>query len=186
MPIAIVTCMRFGPLLPLLMFAACGGISEERTVRVSSYLVPCEGVGPQLCYQLEDMERGTMSLLSQKIEGFDYVWGADYVLHIAVLPGPAPSNTLIDGSSVRYELIEVISQTPSSPDFSLDVAPRFLSMLNSERFGLLTAREIACESAEVCEAISTKLDSFERSGTFSLMLSHPDDSDDPLIARGVR
>ena len=168
----------------LALLFACGGYTEDRFVRVSSYLVPCEGVGPQLCFELEDLQDSSRTLLYQRIEGFDYQWGVDYVLRISIEDSLEP--VAADGSTVTYRMVELIQQVQSAPDFSIDVSPRFLSPLEGGHYGLLGAREIDCFEPEVCEALQLKLQTLEQNSSFSLELSHPIDSDDPLIARAVR
>ncbi|MCL6259944.1 DUF4377 domain-containing protein [Aquiflexum sp. TKW24L] len=86
---------------------------EEKIFWVNSTKFPCQGVGPMTCLQLQDgeeIEEGKWLNFFSNIEGFDYKPGNIYRIKVNVeqLPPPIPA----DASSLKYSLVEVISQKP--------------------------------------------------------------------------
>jgi hypothetical protein len=64
------------------------------------------GEGPMKCLHVRPNETGEWTLLYQPIEGFKYEEGHAYELRVDRKPTPNPP---ADGSSVRYLLVEVVS-----------------------------------------------------------------------------
>jgi heat shock protein HslJ len=86
---------------------------EEKVFWVNSSKVPCQGVGPMTCLQIqegEEIEEGKWLNFINEIEGFEYQPGNVYRIkvNVAQLPPPIPA----DASSLKYSLVEVISQQP--------------------------------------------------------------------------
>lgn len=84
---------------------------EEKVFWVNSSKVPCQGVGPMSCLQIQEtaeIEEGKWLNFFSSIEGFDYKPGNIYQIKVNVeqLPAPIPA----DASSLKYSLVEVISQ----------------------------------------------------------------------------
>ena len=84
----------------------------EKTFWINSAKLPCQGVGPMSCLQVQDgekIEEGKWQNFFSNIEGFDYEPGNIYRIVVAVeqLPPPIPA----DASSLRYRLVKVISKT---------------------------------------------------------------------------
>lgn len=84
----------------------------EKTFWINSAKLPCQGVGPMSCLQVQDgekIEEGRWQNFFSNIEGFQYEPGNIYRIVVAVeqLPPPIPA----DASSLRYRLVKVISKT---------------------------------------------------------------------------
>lgn len=72
--------------------------------------VDCTGVGPMECLQVSYTEDGQPELFYSPIEGFEFVEGTTYVIDVRVSEVASPP---ADGSSLKYALVEVVSQTPA-------------------------------------------------------------------------
>jgi heat shock protein HslJ len=83
--------------------------SDEVTMYVGSELVDCTGVAPQQCMQVRTSPDEDWSLFYDQIEGFAFEPGYEYELLVAVSEVPNPP---ADASRLRYELVELVSQTP--------------------------------------------------------------------------
>jgi heat shock protein HslJ len=86
---------------------------EEKVFWINSTKLPCQGVGPMTCLQIQEgaeIEEGKWLNFFSNIEGFDYKSGNIYRIKVNVeqLTPPIPA----DASSLRYTLIEVISEKP--------------------------------------------------------------------------
>ena len=81
---------------------------EQITLFVGPKRVPCEGEGPQECYQVSETPDGEWQLFYSEIEGFQWEPGYIYELQVNVYQVENPP---AGGSSLRYELVEVISKT---------------------------------------------------------------------------
>ena len=81
----------------------------EMTIFVGPEKVTCGGVGVQECYQVSDSPDGEWQPLYGEIEGFQWAPGYIYELRVNAYEIPNPP---ADAPSMRYELIEVVSQTP--------------------------------------------------------------------------
>ena len=82
---------------------------EEISLYVGPQRVPCEGEGPQECYQVKETPDGEWQLFYDEIEGFEWEPGYEYELRVNVYQVENPP---AGGSSLRYELVEVVSKTP--------------------------------------------------------------------------
>ena len=82
---------------------------EEITLFVGPERVPCEGEGPQECNQVSETPDGEWQLFYNEIEGFQWEPGYIYELRVNVYQIENPP---AGGSSLRYELVEVLSKTP--------------------------------------------------------------------------
>jgi heat shock protein HslJ len=81
---------------------------EEKTLYVGPEKVDCVGVAPMKCYQVKEDPDGEWQLFYNEIEGFEWEPGYTYELRVAV---HQVENPPADGSSLRYELIEVVDKT---------------------------------------------------------------------------
>ncbi|MCR9014068.1 DUF4377 domain-containing protein [Aquiflexum gelatinilyticum] len=93
--------------------------TEEKVFWINSTKLPCQGVGPMTCLQIQEspeIEDGKWNNFYSNIEGFEYKPGNIYRIKVRVeqLPPPIPA----DASSLRYTLIEVISE---KPDLTLSI-----------------------------------------------------------------
>ena len=87
--------------------------STEKTVWVGPWLVDCTGVAPQTCLLVKEAPAEAYRIFYGEIEGFDYVEGNEYQLTVneeQIKDPPA------DGSTIKWTLVSVDSQTPASAD----------------------------------------------------------------------
>ena len=81
----------------------------EKTLFVGAEQVDCEGFVPQTCLLVKEVESAEWELFYDDIEGFEWEAGYEYELRVRVSPIENPP---ADASSILYELIEIVSQTP--------------------------------------------------------------------------
>jgi hypothetical protein len=81
-----------------------------RTFFVSHTKVDCVGVAPMKCLQIRESRDADWTLFYSQIEGFDYEEGYDYELRVSL---EEVENPPADASSIRYELVELVSKTPN-------------------------------------------------------------------------
>lgn len=84
---------------------------EEKVLWINSAKLPCSGVGPMSCLQIQEgdeIQEGKWQNFYSNIEGFDYQPGNIYKIKVNIekLPDPIPA----DASSLSYKLVEIISQ----------------------------------------------------------------------------
>jgi len=94
--------------------AACSSrASRTETWWVNSFKVPCVGVAPMHCLQVHDDEQpfGDWRLFYDGIGGFEYRPGNLYRVKVRISEVPA-EQLPADASSLRYELLEIIEQSP--------------------------------------------------------------------------
>ena len=82
----------------------------EKTLFVGAEQVDCQGLAPQKCYLVKDDPNGEWEYFYDQIGGFQWEAGYNYELRVRITPVENPP---ADASSVTYELIELISQTPA-------------------------------------------------------------------------
>jgi len=87
------------------------GEGDIVTMYVGPELVDCTGVAPQQCMQVKQDPSAEYTLFYGQIEGFTFEPGYEYELQVRV---ENVENPPADGSSLKYTLIEVVSQTPVS------------------------------------------------------------------------
>lgn len=86
---------------------------EEKVIWINSAKLPCEGVAQMNCLQIQEgneIQEGKWQNFYSNIDGFDFKAGNIYQIKVIVekVPDPIPA----DASSLKYNLIEVISQEP--------------------------------------------------------------------------
>jgi heat shock protein HslJ len=107
----------FKPLLVLFLLVLISpgqAMNNESTLRVNSFTVQCEGVGPMTCLQVQEgdsPEPGKWENFYSSIEGFTYEAGYLYRLRIRK---ETLENVPADASSIRYVLVEVLEKTRDS------------------------------------------------------------------------
>jgi len=100
-------------LLPALLAAtamATEGLGNT-ILTVAADRVDCVGAGPQSCLQVKRPGSERFELFYQHIEGFDHQPGYQYQIEVSISP---VANPPADGSSLRYQLLRVISKTAIS------------------------------------------------------------------------
>ena len=90
--------------LPLALF----GATTEQTLFVGPEQVDCTGVGPQKCLLVKESADAEYTYFYDSIVGFTWEAGYEYELVVRVVNLPEPP---LDASSLRYELIEIVSRT---------------------------------------------------------------------------
>ncbi|MCA9950042.1 MAG: META domain-containing protein [Anaerolineales bacterium] len=80
-----------------------------KTIQINSTQVPCEGAGPQMCYQFRESPDAAWQLWYDDIEGFEFEEGNLYTLQIAETTVENPPQ---DRSAVAWSLIAVESVEP--------------------------------------------------------------------------
>lgn len=88
------------------------GAKQVKTLFVHEARVDCEGEGPRKCLQVRESESDEWTFFYSTIEGFDYEEGTRYELRVSVEEVPNPP---ADASSLRYVLVEIVSQEKVSP-----------------------------------------------------------------------
>lgn len=83
----------------------CNSSSETKILYVDSKLVDCVGVGPQQCMLIKENQDTEWEMFYDNIHGFDYQEGIQYKLHVTISQIENPPT---DGSSLKYELIEIL------------------------------------------------------------------------------
>lgn len=96
----------------LLMIMACNSNTEvqSKMLIVADHLENCVGVGPQSCMLVKENPDDEWTYFYDQIEGFEYEEGYTYELLVNEIPVPNPA---ADASSLRYELKNIISKTPT-------------------------------------------------------------------------
>ena len=84
-----------------------GNTSVEKTLFVGPERVDCVGVAPQKCYKVREDPSEDWRFFYSEIAGFDYEPGYQYEL---LVREEKVENPPADGSSLRWELIEVVSK----------------------------------------------------------------------------
>ena len=80
----------------------------EKMIFVGPEQVDCMGMVPQKCLLVRDVNSAEWEYFFDSIAGFEWEAGFEYELRVRVSPIENPP---ADGSSVLYELIEVVSKT---------------------------------------------------------------------------
>ena len=84
---------------------------EVVTMFVGPEQVDCVGVAPQQCLLVRYAPEEDYQFFYSTIEGFEYEPGYDYELLVEKTP---IANPPADASSLRWTLLEVVSQTPAT------------------------------------------------------------------------
>ena len=91
----------------------------SKTIFVGPEKVPCEGAGPQECYQVKETVDGEWQLFYDEIESFQWEPGYTYELRVNVYKVENPP---ADSSSLRYELVEVVAKLPAAEPVTDELA----------------------------------------------------------------
>ena len=152
---------------------------------VEPYLVPCTGVGPQLCmsYKVDGKER----LTYQSIEGFTFKWGVRQSISVS---RSEDSDAAVDDSTVTWSLNEVLSSENVAPDssFTIPIAKFWLKQDKDSQFLLVTLK-IDCETHGTCDALQEIMDEEDNGGdspTYLATFDYPDSSGASLTLRSLK
>ena len=111
---AMKTFVKSFTLLLLISLIACKSNEQIPVVyKINSAKVKCVGVAPKNCLQIQkekNIGTDTWEMFYSSIEGFEYEPG--YVYTISVKETQLPADEVpADGSSIKYELIEVLEKS---------------------------------------------------------------------------
>ncbi len=101
------------------------GAATEKTLYVGPELVDCVGVGPMKCMLVKENPEDEYQFFYSEIEGFTFEPGFTYELRVLVEP---VANAPADASSLKYTLIEVVSQEPASAEAGAAAAPEGVTL----------------------------------------------------------
>lgn len=113
---------RFGMVITttvtlIFVLAACQPVRDtrtssapvEKTLYIGSELVDCVGVAPMKCMLVKENPDDEYQFFYDELEGFTFEPGFTYAVRVLVEP---VANAPADASSLKYTLIEVVSQEP--------------------------------------------------------------------------
>ncbi|MGY3929436.1 Uncharacterised protein [Aeromonas encheleia] len=92
-----------------LLLGACQSTPTTETLYIQDQLADCVGVAPMKCMQVRSQPGASWSLFYQQIEGFTFEPGFRYQLEVRT---EQLTDVPADASSVRYQLIRVVSKQP--------------------------------------------------------------------------
>lgn len=141
--------------LPLVLLAACEPDPPTEIWDLRATPAVCDyGVDYGLCRGYTLVESGEYHGLYQGVDGLDEQWGHEYRVEVAIYEVENPP---ADGFDTRYELVEILSDTPK-PALEFDVALTMASVDVEQGSGELAPQfPFTCEQA-LCEALATTLE----------------------------
>jgi heat shock protein HslJ len=90
--------------------------SEEKTIFIGPHQIECVGVAPQLCYQFKENPDDDWLLFYDQIDGFSWEENFIYELRVTI---HQVENPPADGSSQRYELVELVNKEAYMPEITV-------------------------------------------------------------------
>ncbi|MCE9923312.1 MULTISPECIES: DUF4377 domain-containing protein [Aeromonas] len=90
-----------------LLLSACQSTPTTETLYIQDKLADCVGVAPMKCMQVRSQPGENWTLFYQQIEGFTFEPGFRYQLEVRT---EQLTDVPADASSVRYQLIKVVSK----------------------------------------------------------------------------
>ena len=165
-----------------LLGSACGAADGNPGIMlVDHYKVPCVADYLRLCLRASELGGSEYRYFYDYVEGFDYQWGHRYALRVEVTEIENPPQ---DASSLRYALIELISDELIDERFEIALTPGFANGdAATGTFSLLGQRDVTCAEPETCDLIAAALAADE---AITLQLGHPNSPSDPLIVYRAR
>jgi hypothetical protein len=160
------------------------GCSTERELSLLGYQAPCTGEGVYACLVQSD-DDGAIGYMYEGIYGFAFEWGYEQRVLVEV---SNVDNPPADGSSVRYDLIEVLDKTPveANARFTIDMTATYVTE-DADGYHLPDGRVFACSEASICTELDTRL--ADSSDWFIVDMEHPTDPTDtstPLNVVAIR
>ena len=151
---------------------------------VASYAHPCTGLEVRSCRLVRKEGNEDFSFLYDPIDGARLEIGYKYELDVNVIEVVDP---LEDASSVRYELVEMLSEVRDEEPFTVTVrSPSYVEFRDGEPF-VVAVRTPECVTEAVCEEFEAAIEALQSSGTrFELVLRHPEVYPGALILEEVR
>ncbi len=164
------TCSSF--FLIFLCFMSCEKKifwNNKTTYRVNHYRQTCVGVGPRLCYLVQEEDNLTVdwSFFYSGFQGFTYEWGYVYDLKIR---RRERISTPADASKYIYKLVEVIDRQKADPDeeFEINIVNHMDHYVFGDTIeGFVLFDDIEIDCGNLCQDLSIMLDTAESlSGVF--------------------
>ncbi|WP_242092148.1 DUF4377 domain-containing protein [Aestuariivivens sediminicola] len=138
--------------------------AQEAILKVNHYKLTAIGLDKTLVLMVQENENiGTdnWSYIYDGIDGFVYEFGFEYQLKVIK---KSLNNPPADGSSIVYELIDIISKTPTQDVTPFTLTLRSVSMINPPNFvygdilnGFTLLDEIDIDCNDLCENLSNAL-----------------------------
>lgn len=156
------------------LFSSCSNDNDSQIVNleIKHYRVPAIGLDLLLTTYVREGDDPNFRTFFSGIEGFTHELGFDYEL---LVRRSEVENPPADGSSIRYELIDVVSQTPGSTTESFEIGlafnrgdftDSFITGDNTNGFQLLNTIDIDCST--ICNELTIEVpDGASLFGTFT-------------------
>jgi len=138
----------------------------------------CTGVGERLCMVVHEEGVDGWTFFYDGIEGFEYEWCHLYELEVSRRDVPNPP---MDGSSVEYSLVEVVSQTPqfAGEEFYLTIQDWWLTGDEGD-YWMSDEFPLVCDTEEMCDTVVAELLD-ETLESVDVTLECPGDGAPPVI-----
>jgi Domain of unknown function (DUF4377) len=140
--------------------SACGGSGDDEevlTYEVAAYRSPCVTMVPHMCLNARQPGAVSYGPLGDGVEGFVAQWGRSYVIEVGK---SNVSNPPADGSTIRYRLRRVITETPVTPGTQFTVTAwqgvPFV-VLTAADAGTIGGTPFTCATAQVCTDLQALL-----------------------------
>lgn len=86
-------------------------VAAEKTIYVGPQRVECEGMGPQLCYQIKEKPDQKWQLYFWDIVGFNHEEGYTYRLRVEEV---ALIHPVADGPDFEWKLLEIVEKSATA------------------------------------------------------------------------
>lgn len=111
--------------LILVLSLTAKSCDETKHIYVADHLVDCAGVGPKKCMLIKEKMVDNWTIFYDKIEGFDYEEGYEYLLNVKI---KTIKNPPVDGSNLKYTLVEVFEKKKTEKPVTLNNKWKVISM----------------------------------------------------------
>jgi hypothetical protein len=171
--------MRPTPTLASLLSLSLAGLvvtgcsAETATFRIDHHKASCQGLAPRMCLLTDD------GPLAEGISGFEYRWGYETVVEVEVETIDDPP---LDGSSIRYDLREVLEERRVGVDetFRVSIFDRQLITAGAVTdHAVAGERDLDCATSGLCAELETALG--RDAPCVDLALHHPATDGAPLV-----
>lgn len=172
------------PLSFLLSSCSLLNVPVQKTIYLDHYMEECASF-ITMCERAREREDAPWETRLDGIEGFSYEWGFIYELRVRenrIYNPPA------DTSSIRTELVELVSKEKMPSDTRFQVALTTLDhdepviVATGEGFRFHNTKSFTCTTDALCTEIGSLIG---QEGLLTLEFAHPETSGDPIIARRV-
>lgn len=136
--------------------AADLGVCKKQSWNITHFRLPCIEEGPHLCMYVSPIGAGggSFELFGGEIEGFEPIWGYDYIIDLDV---EAVADPPADGPSWKHTLVAiwVTSSVEAGTTFDWPVLAGMASLIKVEgTIGTLgDSREFRCDPESLCGEI---------------------------------